>query len=92
MSQEEGHGRLSKSRAGKDPRAPLLPKAISQVWRLRPREAQRQAEVRGLQESSVMFMDMLGQSKGPGCLHSNSGSATFLGEKLNLFVLQLPQI
>lgn len=39
-----------------------------------------------------MFTDMLVQSKGPGCLHSTSGSATFLVEKLNFFVLQFPQI
>lgn len=84
------HGELGMGRVGKEPRAPLFPKAISQVWRLRPGEAQRQAEVRGLWESSVIFMDILVQSEGPSHLHSNSSSATFLNEKLNLSVLQFP--
>lgn len=35
----------------------------------------------------MVLVDILVQSEGPGCLHSKSGSATFLGEKLNLFVL-----
>lgn len=64
------HGELGKGRVGKEARAPLLPKAISQVWRLRPGKAQRQAEVRRLWESSVIFMDIPVQSEGLSCLQS----------------------
>lgn len=64
-------GDSAKAGLGKTPEHLCSQKPIAQAWRLRPGEAQRQAKGRGLQESSMVFVDILVQSEGPGCLHSD---------------------
>lgn len=52
---KEAMGDAARAGLGKTPECHCSQGPILQVWRLRPREAQRQAEKRELQESIVMF-------------------------------------